>query len=208
MTDQGPRRFVSRGGEKLDAALEAFGVDVAGRRCADFGCNVGGFTDCLLQRGAAKVYAIDTGYGALAWTLRKDPRVVVMERTNALHLEPVEEVDLVVVDAAWTCQEHIVPAAMEWLAPRRGGDAALPCVVSLLKPHYEMARLDPKRRRRKGPLTADELEHVRAAVAARLGDQGWRVRDAILSPVTGKGGNSEFLLRLTKDLQPLPESLE
>jgi len=206
--DQVPGRFVSRGGEKLRAALEAFALDVADRTCADFGCNVGGFTDCLLQRGAAKVYAIDTGYGALAWTLRKDPRVVVMERTNALHVECVEPVDLVVIDAAWTCQEHIVPAAMRWLAPRGSDDAPLPCVVSLLKPHYEMARLDPSRRHRKGPLTADETEHVRTTVVSRLAEQGWSVRDAVRSPVRGKGGNSEFLLRITKDLQPPPKSLE
>jgi len=202
MTDQGPKRFVSRGGEKLDAAMEAWGLDVTGRTCVDFGCNVGGFTDCLLQRGAAKVYAIDTGYGALAWTLRKDPRVVVMERTNAMHVEPVEAADIVVIDAAWTCQEYVVPAAMKWLCPRTGDDDALPCVVSLLKPHYEMARLDPKRRHRKEPLSPDELEHVRTTVATRLVEQGWTVREAILSPVIGKGGNREFLLRITKDLQP------
>ena len=204
MTGQEARRFVSRGGEKLDAALSAFALDVAGLVCADFGCNVGGFTDCLLQRGAARVYAVDTGYGALAWTLRTDPRVVVMERTNALHAERPEPVDLVVIDAAWTCQEHIVPAAMAWLGPP-GDNAAspLPCVVSLLKPHYELARMDP-RRRRGGALSDEQADAVCRTVRARLLDQGWAVRDALRSPLRGKGGNIEFVLRLTGDLQHTP----
>ena len=196
----GSGQFVSRGGEKLHAALSAFGLDVTGRICADFGCNVGGFTDCLLQRGAAKVYAVDTGYGTLAWTLRKDPRVVVMERTNALHVEAPEPVDLVVVDAAWTCQEYIVPAAMAWLAPAED-DGPLPCAVSLVKPHYELARIDPRRRHRKAPLTTDETDEVLRTVTATLAGQGWRVSDATASPVKGKGGNTEFLLRVTRGLQ-------
>src|SRR4051794_36941461 len=104
-------RFVSRAGEKLDHALTAFALDVTGFTCADFGANAGGFTDCMLQRGAAKVYAVDTGYGALEWKLRRDPRVVVMERTNAMHATLPEEVDLVTIDVAWTKQRHILPAA-------------------------------------------------------------------------------------------------
>src|SRR5437016_12661481 len=103
--------FVSRAGQKLDHALDAFRIDVAGLTCADLGCNVGGFADCLLQRGAAKVYAVDTGYGVLDWKLRNDPRVVVMERTNAMHVTLSEPVDLVTVDVAWTKQRHILPAA-------------------------------------------------------------------------------------------------
>ncbi len=109
------RTYVSRAGEKLQAAMEAFGLDVRGAVCADFGCNVGGFTDCLLQHGAGKVYAVDTGYGALAWTLRRDGRVVVLERTNALYAPPPEPVDLVTIDVGWTVQQLIVPAAMRWL---------------------------------------------------------------------------------------------
>ena len=111
------RPFVSRAGEKLDHALEAFHLDVTGFTCADFGCNTGGFTDCLLKRDAAKVYAIDTGYGALDWNLRKDPRVVVMERTNAMHVMLPEPVDLVTIDVAWTKQKNILPAAMRVLKP-------------------------------------------------------------------------------------------
>ncbi|HSU65234.1 MAG TPA: SAM-dependent methyltransferase, partial [Tepidisphaeraceae bacterium] len=111
------RRFVSRAGEKLDHALNAFALDVTGWVCADFGSNTGGFTDCLLQRGATKVYAIDTGYGVLDWKLRKDPRVVVMERTNAMHVALPERTDLVVIDVAWTKQRNILPAAMRVVRP-------------------------------------------------------------------------------------------
>ena len=125
--------YVSRGGWKLAAALEAFGIDPAGWVCADLGSNVGGFVDCLLQHGAARVYALDTGYGQLAWTLRNDPRVVVRERTNALHFDPWRELRgdptgeragdpfegarLVTIDLAWTRQAHAVPAALRWLRP-------------------------------------------------------------------------------------------
>src|SRR4051812_41907047 len=103
--------FVSRAGEKLDHALNTFGLDVASLSCADLGSNAGGFVDCLLQRGAAKVYAVETGYGVLEWKLRKDPRVVVMERTNAMHVTLPEAVGLITIDVAWTKQQHILPAA-------------------------------------------------------------------------------------------------
>src|SRR3954470_23099800 len=122
--------FVSRAGQKLEHALVKFSIDVSGWVCADLGSNVGGFVDCLLQRGAVKVYAIDTGYGALEWKLRKDPRVVVMERTNAIHVQLPEKVKLVTIDVAWTKQKIILPAAMRLLEPC--GD-----VVTLIKPHYE-----------------------------------------------------------------------
>src|SRR5258706_16468275 len=106
-----PQQFVSRAGLKLDHALSHFAIDVSGKTCADLGSNTGGFVDCLLKRGAAKVYAIDTGYGALDWNLRKDPRVAVMERTNAMHATLPEKVDVVTIDVAWTKQRHILPAA-------------------------------------------------------------------------------------------------
>src|SRR5436305_1493020 len=105
------KAFVSRAGQKLEHALVNFGIDVSGWVCADLGSNVGGFVDCLLQSGAKKVYAIDTGYGALEWKLRKDPRVVVMERTNAMHVKLPEPVKLVSIDVAWTKQKNILPAA-------------------------------------------------------------------------------------------------
>src|SRR3954464_11050910 len=95
-------RFASRSGEKLEHALNVFEVNVEGLVCADLGSNAGGFVDCLLSRGAARVYAVDTGYGALDWKLRKDPRVVVMERTNAMHVQLPEKVGLVTIDVAWT----------------------------------------------------------------------------------------------------------
>jgi len=139
--------FVSRAGLKLHHALQKFNLNVTGWVCADFGCNIGGFTDCLLQRGAAKVYAIDTGYGTLAYRLRIDPRVVVMERKNALHAVPPLSVgegghersdrpgegrgaaDLVVIDLAWTQQKHSIPAALRWLRhplpPGEGGSVAV-----------------------------------------------------------------------------------
>ena len=179
--------FVSRAGLKLQAALEAFGLDVAGWVCADFGCNQGGFTDCLLRRGAAKVYAVDTGYGQLAWKLRRDPRVVVMERTNALHTPAPEPVELVVADVAWTPQELIVPAAMAWLRP--GGQ-----VLSLLKPHYELAKTQG--RKPVAALAPGQAEEVCLAVCRRLADLGCTVRAAMRSVLRGKGGNVEFLLWL------------
>lgn len=122
----GTTQFVSRAGLKLEHALREFGFDVAGLVCADFGCNVGGFTDCLLQRGARKVYAIDTGYNVLAYKLRVDERVVVMERTNALHVAKPQaaDVDLVVIDMAWTQQRHALPAAVRWLCAEQEASEA------------------------------------------------------------------------------------
>src|SRR5205814_558828 len=125
-----PQQFVSRAGLKLDHALSHFAIDVTGHICADLCSNTGGFVDCLLQRGAAKVYAIDAGYGALDWKLRKDPRVIVMERTNAMHAELPEKVGVVTIDVAWTRQKHILPPARRMLA-------ADGWVVTLIKPHYE-----------------------------------------------------------------------
>lgn len=182
-----PEKLVSRAGEKLRAALEAFGLNVRGLVCADFGCNVGGFTDCLLQHGAAKVYAVDTGYGQLAWKLRTDKRVVVMERTNALHCELPEAVDLVTIDVAWTPQERIAPAAMRHLKP--GGK-----VLSLLKPHYELAKLAG--RKPFAQLSLSKSQNVCRSVSERLLPKGCQVIAAMPSPLRGKGGNVEFLLLL------------
>src|SRR5262245_61086156 len=122
--------FVSRAGQKLEHALVAFALDVSGKVCADLGCSTGGFTDCLLQRGAARVYAIDTGYGVIDWKLRKDSRVAVMERTNAMHVKLPEPVDLITIDVGWTKQKHILPAAVRLL--KSPGQ-----IVTLIKPHYE-----------------------------------------------------------------------
>src|SRR5580658_2270693 len=110
-------QFVSRAGAKLDHAVTAFSIAIEGKICADLGCSTGGFTDCLLQRGAAKVFSVDTGYGVLDWKLRNDPRVVVMERTNAMHVRLPEPVDLITIDVGWTRQRHILPSAGRLLAP-------------------------------------------------------------------------------------------
>lgn len=179
------RRFVSRAGEKLEFALDAFGLDVRGFACADFGCNAGGFTDCLLQHAAAKVYAIDTGYGALDWKLRKDPRVVVMERANAMHVELPERVDLVAIDVAWTKQKRILPSA------RRALDVD-GTVVTLIKPHYEA---DPKVLAR-GVLPTEQLDAVLNSVRADIAAAGFHLLRLVPSPIRGGKGNTEMLALL------------
>jgi 23S rRNA (cytidine1920-2'-O)/16S rRNA (cytidine1409-2'-O)-methyltransferase len=176
------RRFVSRAGLKLDHALDAFALDVRGLVCADLGCNAGGFTDCLLQRGAAKVYAVDTGYGMLEYKLRKDPRVVVMERTNAMHVALPEPIALVVIDVAWTKQKHILPNAKRLLAP--GGS-----IVTLVKPHYEA---EPSTLVG-GVLPESELETVMANVDADFAVCGLARRGLTTSPIKGAKGNVELL---------------
>src|SRR3954471_15755394 len=177
--------YVSRGGLKLAAALDAFALDPAGWVCADLGCNVGGFTDCLLQRGAAKVYAVDTGYGALAWSLRKDPRVAVMERTNAMPVTLPEPVPLVCIDVAWTRQRHILPAARRLLTP----DGA---VVTLIKPHYEAE----KSWLVKGVLPAERVDEVVTAVKRDIEAAGFDVIATTASPILGGEGNAEVLAYL------------
>src|SRR5687768_13574237 len=177
--------FVSRAGLKLDHALSAFGVDVSGLVCADLGCNAGGFVDCLLQRGAATVYAIDTGYGALDWKLRNDNRVIVMERTNAMHAELPEQVGLVTIDVAWTRQRHILPAARRMV--RDDG-----FVVTLIKPHYEADRSQLK----KGVLPASEVDAVVERVKADIRAAGFEVLRTVASPILGAKGNAEVLAQL------------
>lgn len=177
--------FVSRAGQKLDHALTTFGVDVAGLACADLGSNTGGFVDCLLRRGAAKVYAIDTGYGVLDWKLRKDPRVIVMERTNAMHAELPQRVGIVTIDVAWTRQRHILPAARRMVAD--GGT-----VVSLIKPHYEA---DPAQLV-KGVLPAEQVEAVVSRVTRDIRAGGFDVVGTVRSPILGARGNAEVLALL------------
>jgi 23S rRNA (cytidine1920-2'-O)/16S rRNA (cytidine1409-2'-O)-methyltransferase len=173
-----PQKFVSRAGAKLEHALEEFKLDVTGLRCADFGCNVGGFTDCLLQRGAKHVIAIDTGYGALAWKLRQDPRVETRERTNALHAEaPAGGVDLVVLDLAWTPQRLAIPAALKWLAP--GGR-----IITLIKPHYEL-RDEEKAWLDRGFLPHERVPGVVTRVEAEMPALGAKVLGSTQSPLVG-----------------------
>ena len=162
--------------------MTTFEINVTGRACADLGSNVGGFVDCLLQRGAAKVYAVDTGYGALDWKLRKDARVVVMERTNAMHVALPEVVSLVTVDVAWTKQRLILPAARRLLTD--DGD-----VVTLIKPHYEA---EPAMLR-KGVLPEENLDAVVEKVKYDIGQTGFELRRTVRSPIKGTGGNVELL---------------
>ena len=177
--------FVSRAGQKLDHALDAFAIDVTGAVCADLGSNTGGFVDCLLQRGAAKVYAIDTGYGVLDWKLRKDPRVVVMERTNAMHAQLPEPVRIVTIDVAWTRQRHILPAARRMVS----GDG---WVVSLIKPHYEA---DPPLLVR-GVLPPERVDEVVERVKADARAAEFEVEQTVRSPIQGAKGNIEVLANL------------
>ncbi len=184
--------FVSRGGLKLAHALDAFGIDVEGLVCADLGCSTGGFTDCLLQRGAARVHAVDTAYGELAWTLRQDPRVVVHERTNALHMEAAEPVDLVVIDLGWTRQERAIPVAVQWL--KESGR-----IVSLVKPHYEIARARFEELAVGGVLPDDVAGQIAEKTVEGLGAFGAEVAGRGRPPIRGgRGGtgNLEWLVNL------------
>jgi 23S rRNA (cytidine1920-2'-O)/16S rRNA (cytidine1409-2'-O)-methyltransferase len=195
--------YVSRGGIKLAAALDAFGLSVTGAVCADLGCNVGGFTDCLLQRGATRVFAVDTGYGALAWKLRQDARVSVHERSNALHLDPatVPGFDagcaLVVIDLGWTRQAHAIPAAIKWLS--RDPSAR---IISLIKPHYESERA-PTRGPRRGVLDEGQAAEIAQKTLEAMPALGVRVLGQIVSPIRGghsRGmtGNVEYLAMLAR----------
>ncbi len=182
MSSSDAPRFVSRAGEKLDYALERFEIDLGGWVCADLGSNVGGFVDCLLQRGAERVYSVDTGHGVLDWNLRNDDRVVVMEKTNALHVELPELVRLVTIDVAWTRQHLVVPRALEMIE-----DDGV--IVSLIKPHYEA---EPGMLKR-GVLPRDRVDEVVAGVLDRLGQLGARVACWVESPIEGDKGNLEVL---------------
>lgn len=175
-------RQVSRAQAKLEHALASFAIEVEQMICADLGSNVGGFVNCLLRRGAGKVYAIDTGYGVLDWKLRNDPRVVVMERTNALYVELPERVALVTIDVAWTRQHLILPAARRMLDDHGQ-------IISLIKPHYEA---DPKLLK-KGVLPEDQLESVLGRVKSEIEKLKFQIAGLIPSPIKGTGGNREFL---------------
>jgi 23S rRNA (cytidine1920-2'-O)/16S rRNA (cytidine1409-2'-O)-methyltransferase len=177
--------YVSRGGMKLAAALHAFEIDATGLVCADFGSHVGGFVDCLLKRGAARVYAVDPGYGILDYRLRRDPRVVVCERTNAMRFASPEPCDLITIDAGWTVQRLILPAARRCLKPSG-------IVLTLIKPHYE----SPKEWLIDGVVAADRLSAVLEAVRADVCGLGWTIVAETDSPIEGHGGNREFMWRL------------
>lgn len=182
-----PPRFVSRGGNKLDAALAYFGIDVAGRSALDAGASTGGFTDCLLQRGAARVVAVDVGHGQLAWSLRTDPRVVVLEGMNVRHLTTTDiggPVDVVVADLAFISLRLVAPALAGVLAPDSEA-------VFLVKPQFEAGRSEVGR----GGIVSDPAVHrqVLARVSAALAAEGLMMVGVMASPLRGASGNVEFL---------------
>jgi 23S rRNA (cytidine1920-2'-O)/16S rRNA (cytidine1409-2'-O)-methyltransferase len=178
-------RFVSRGGDKLAWALDTFQISVAGRVCADVGASTGGFTDCLLQNGAARVYALDVGYGQLAYSLRQDPRVVVMERTNARYVTRLPElVSVVAVDASFISLKLLLPVIKDWLTPHAE-------IIPLIKPQFEAGKRDVG----KGGVVKDSNVHARVLheVLVFARDQGFAIRGLTLSPLKGPAGNVEFL---------------
>jgi len=183
------KRFVSRGGEKLVAALDRFQIALSKAVCADVGASTGGFTDVLLQQGAKKVYAIDVGYGDLAWTLRQDPRVVVMERTNARHLQALPEVvSVVAIDVSFISLKQILPTVFAWLAPQAD-------IIVLVKPQFEADKMMVE----KGGVVRRRETHQAVLIDIIEWIEGSRysVIDLTASPLLGPAGNREFLLHLS-----------
>ena len=187
--------YVSRGGIKLAKALDEFGIEVKGKVGLDIGASTGGFTDCLLQRGAAKVYSVDVGYGQIDWKLRQDPRVKVIERTNARYLKlsdlglSVSDITLSVIDVSFISLSKILPAVYQVIT--EGAE-----VIALIKPQFEAARKQVG----KGGIVKDDK--VRAEVIERIKksaqDSGFTVKGTIQSPIEGADGNVEFLIHLVK----------
>lgn len=196
VVDSGPK-YVSRGGEKLEGALEPFGLlDLSGRVCVDVGASTGGFTDCLLQHGAARVYAVDVGYGVLHWKLRTDSRVISMERTNARYIEEFPDpIDLVVIDASFISLKILLPPVKRWFG-EAGGE-----VVALIKPQFEAGRKDAA----KGEgVIRDPAVHrkVLQEVLDFARGEGYALRGLVRSPLLGPKGNTEFLVHLTLRGEP------
>lgn len=188
LTLAAPPRFVGRGGQKLEAALDHFALDPGGRICLDIGASTGGFTDCLLQRGAAKVYAIDVGHSQLDWKIRSDPRVVVREKINARFLsraDVAEAIEICVIDVSFISLTLILPPAFELLSPHG-------VIVALIKPQFELRKTDVG----KGGIIRDEtlrqqaVERVREFVEVQLAKK-WR--GVIEASILGAKGNQEFL---------------
>jgi 23S rRNA (cytidine1920-2'-O)/16S rRNA (cytidine1409-2'-O)-methyltransferase len=178
-------RYVSRGGDKLAGALRDFSFDVSGRICADVGASTGGFTDCLLQHGADRVYAIDVGYGQLDYTLRQDSRVIVMERTNARYLEKLPEpINLVVIDASFISLRLLLPVIVGWLTPQAD-------VIALIKPQFEAGKQEVG----KGGVVRDQAVHARVLkqILEFAQEQQFCVRGLARSCLKGPAGNTEFL---------------
>jgi len=193
VVEHGPQ-FVSRGGEKLAGALQVFELDVSGKICADVGASTGGFTDCLLQHGAAKVYAIDVGQGILDWKLRQDRRVMVMEGTNARHLERLAEtVEIITIDASFISLKVLLPVIKDWFF-REISDMGTSkgIMIALIKPQFEAGRQQVGRG--KGVIREPAIHRqVLLEVLGYALQQGYGVRGLIRSPLTGPKGNVEFL---------------
>jgi 23S rRNA (cytidine1920-2'-O)/16S rRNA (cytidine1409-2'-O)-methyltransferase len=188
-------RFVSRGGHKLDGALERFGLSVRGLRCLDIGASTGGFTDCLLQRGAASVAAVDVGYGQLSWRLRSDARVAVFERTNIRLADPIQlgaPFDLAVADLSFTALSGLLAGVEELLVPQGS-------LIALIKPQFELAPDEVGT----GVVTAADL-HEKAVrkVLDSLPAAGFAPRGLCYSPIKGQKGNIEFLVWAQRDTHP------
>jgi len=185
------RRYVSRGGDKLAGAIDAFSMPVQGRVCADAGASTGGFTDCLLQHGAEKVYAIDVGHGILAWKLRNDPRVIVMEKTNARHVKKLPEpINLVVIDTSFISLKVLLPVVKNWLpSPVSGGGGDL---IALIKPQFEATREEANLG--KGVIRDTEIhQRILREIVGFAQAEGFSLRGLIRSPIQGPKGNIEFL---------------
>jgi 23S rRNA (cytidine1920-2'-O)/16S rRNA (cytidine1409-2'-O)-methyltransferase len=196
-----PRRFVSRGGEKLDCALDAFEIPLTGKHALDVGASTGGFTDTLLQRGAAHVVAVDVGYGQLDWRLRNDPRVTVMERTNFRHL-PDDAFDagfeIIVIDTSFISLKTILARAVRYL--RRDGD-----IVALVKPQFEAGR----ERLGRGGVVRDPGVHraILREVRDAAPDVGLAAVAVTASPLLGPAGNREFLMRFRVGGVPIADEV-
>ena len=184
--------YVSRGALKLEKGLEAFGIDPAGKTALDIGASTGGFTDLLLRRGATRVYAIDVGYGQLAWSLRQDPRVVVLERQNARNIDLAlvpEACDLAVIDVSFISLTLVLPRVAELLRPPPGKP-----IIALVKPQFEAGREHVG----KGGVVRDEAARLGAVAKVRewASSHGFAAGDFVESPITGPAGNVEYLLLL------------
>ncbi len=190
--------YVSRGGLKLAAALAAFGVAPRGWVCADLGSHVGGFVDCLLQHGAARVYAVEPGYGVLDFRLRRETRVISCERQNALRWTAPEPCALITADCGWTPLRLLLPAIGRSLAlpaaARQAGHGHDPLAIVLIKPQYE----EDKAHLVGGRVMPERLDAVLAQCRRDAQEQNWRIEAEIESPILGHGGNREFLWQLRR----------
>jgi 23S rRNA (cytidine1920-2'-O)/16S rRNA (cytidine1409-2'-O)-methyltransferase len=185
--------YVSRGGVKLKGALDTFGIRVEGLSALDVGASTGGFTDCLLQDGARRVYAVDVGYGQIAWKLRNDPKVILFERTNIRHFQGVgveEPVDIAVIDTSFISLKLVIPSVLQFV--REGGT-----ILALVKPQFEVGKGEVGK---KG-VVRDPAVHLRVVgeLAAFFAEQGLSVRGTCESPLTGPEGNKEFFIWAVKE---------